>query len=66
MPETLSKVINHYARLLLDALGGPLADPEAARSIWRSTLATCVLWRDHPVLPADLRDALATAEPLSS
>ena len=66
VPETLSKVINHYARLLLDALDGPFADPEAARSIWRSMLNTCVLWRGHPELPADLRDALATAEPLSS
>ncbi|MGW0828770.1 hypothetical protein [Streptomyces sp. NPDC002845] len=64
--ETLRKVINHYARLLLDALDGPFADSEAARSIWRSMLNTCVLWRDHPELPADLRDALATAEPLSS
>ncbi|MER6076037.1 hypothetical protein ABT187_46325 [Streptomyces sp. NPDC001817] len=64
VPETLGKAINHYARLLLDALDGPFADPEAARSIWRSMLNTCVVWRDHPALPADLHDALATAEPL--
>jgi hypothetical protein len=64
VPETLGKAINHYARLLLDALDGPFADPKAARSIWRSMLNTCVVWRDHPALPADLRDALATAEPL--
>ncbi|MGW6215803.1 hypothetical protein [Streptomyces sp. NPDC055109] len=40
VPETLGKAINHYARLLLDALNGPHADPEAARSIWRSMLNT--------------------------
>lgn len=30
VPETLGKAINHYTRLLLDALDGPFADPEAA------------------------------------
>ncbi|MFF4795528.1 hypothetical protein ACFY2M_38775 [Streptomyces sp. NPDC001276] len=64
VPETLGKAINYYARLLLDALDGPSADPVAARSIWRSMLNTCVVWRDHPALPVGLRDALATAEPL--
>ncbi|MGW1106388.1 hypothetical protein [Streptomyces sp. NPDC002540] len=64
VPATLGKAINHYARLLLDALDGPAADPEAARSIWRSMLNTCIFWDDHPALPADLRDALATAKPL--
>lgn len=64
VPETLGKAINYYARLLVEVLDGPAADPEAARSIWRSMLNTCVVWRDHPELPARLRDALATAEPL--
>lgn len=64
VPEALGKAVNHYASLLLDALGGPAADPEAARSIWRSMLNTCVVWHDHPALPAALRDALATAKPL--
>ncbi|MGA5578388.1 hypothetical protein ACPCK9_26635 [Streptomyces koyangensis] len=40
------------------------SNPPVARSIWRSMLNTCVVWRDHPALPTDLRDALATAEPL--
>jgi len=64
VPQTLGKAIDHYARLLLDALDGPAADPEAARSIWRSMLNTCVVWHDHPALRSDLRDALATAKPL--
>lgn len=64
VPMALGKAIDHYARLLLLALDGPAADPVAARSVWRTMLNTCVVWRDHPELPADLRDALATAKPL--
>ncbi|MBP0460172.1 hypothetical protein [Streptomyces montanisoli] len=62
IPATLGKAIGHYARLLLDALDCPAAGPVAARSIWRTMLNTCVVWRDDPALSADLHDALSCSQ----
>ncbi|MGW9436744.1 hypothetical protein [Streptomyces sp. NPDC055607] len=64
IPQALITITHHFAGLFADALGGPAADPAAARATWRALANVAVPWIDHPQMPTDLRDVLAAARPV--
>ncbi|MGQ5609523.1 hypothetical protein [Streptomyces sp. EKS3.2] len=64
VPEALTLAIGYYEKTLLQQLEWPDGNPGILRQAWDDMLGLCVGWRDHPELPDDLREPLATAKPL--
>ncbi|MGW0604082.1 hypothetical protein [Streptomyces sp. NPDC002640] len=64
VPEALIQAIGYYEKTLLRQLEWPDGNPDILRQGWDDILGLCVGWRDHPELPDDLHEPLATAKPL--
>ncbi|MFJ4741099.1 hypothetical protein [Streptomyces sp. NPDC088775] len=64
VPEALILAISTYEKTLLRQFEWPDGNPDIVRQAWNDMLGSCADWRDHPELPADLREPLSTAQPL--